>query len=71
MRLSRWKRKRDVSNYRSSDNTNRLVISPSRKGSYRSLARMGTSPSLAQRVTKMLKIGSRDDWLAIKNRYDL
>jgi len=57
--------------YRSADNTNRLVMNPSRKGSYRSLARMETSPSLAQRVTKVLKIESRDDWLAIKKRHDL
>jgi hypothetical protein len=57
--------------YRSADYTNRLVISPSRKGSYWSLARTGTSPSLAQCVTKILKIESRDDWLAIKKRYDL
>jgi hypothetical protein len=57
--------------YRSADNTNRLVITPSRKGQYRSLAGMGTSPSLAERVTEKLKIESNDDWLWIKKRYGL
>jgi hypothetical protein len=57
--------------YRSADNTNRLVISPSRKGEYRSLAGMGTTPSLAERLTEKLRIESVDDWLRIKKEYNL
>ena len=38
----------------------RLVINPSRKGSYRFLLGMGTSPSVAKRITERLGIKNED-----------
>jgi len=47
------------------------VITPSRKGSYRFLLGMGTSPSIAKRITEKLRIKSEDVWLLIKDQYGL
>jgi hypothetical protein len=49
----------------------RLVITPSRKGSYRFLLGMGPSPSVTKRITQTLGIDSKDTWLLIKERYGL
>jgi hypothetical protein len=49
----------------------RLVIAPSRKGSYRFLLGMGTSPSVAKRITERLGIDSEHVWLLIKKQYGL
>lgn len=71
MLLKRIKAEGGTIYYRSTDNTNRLVISPSRKREYSCLAGMGTTRSLAERVTEKLRIESVDDWLGIKKQYNL
>lgn len=48
----------------------RLVINPRRK-SYSFIAGLQTSPSMADAITKKLKIKNREDWLSVKRQHGL